>query len=136
MSSKSNLDKMIVPITDAKYKQWVADIASRFRQQQIKAAIHINSDKIEFYWSLGRDICELHVEERWGEAVIKTLSADLRSMLPDSTGLTPGGLYYCKRFYLLYSQMFEKVPQVGEIIQTCYKEAAESKRRNRMMKTT
>ncbi|MCI7783965.1 MAG: hypothetical protein SO287_00820 [Parabacteroides sp.] len=43
-------------ITDANYKQWIVDIEKRFRQQQVKAAIHINSDKIEFYWSLGRDI--------------------------------------------------------------------------------
>ncbi|MGM9777275.1 MAG: hypothetical protein ACI3ZD_02935 [Prevotella sp.] len=32
-------------ITDANYKQWIVDIEKRFRQQQVKAAIHINSDK-------------------------------------------------------------------------------------------
>ena len=102
-------------ITDANYKQWIVDIEKRFRQQQVKAAIHINSDKIEFYWSLGRDICEMHVEERWGESVIKQLSEDLRLAIDEAKGLTPGNLYYCKRFYSLYNQLFEKVPQVGEI---------------------
>ena len=33
----------------------------------------------------------------------------------EAKGLTPGNLYYCKRFYSLYNQLFEKVPQVGEI---------------------
>lgn len=56
--------KSIIIISDPIYKQWVEDIGLRFKRQQIKAAIHINSDKIEFY---------------------------------------------CKRFYLLYSQAFETV---------------------------
>ena len=102
-------------ITDPEYKQWISNIEKRFRQQQIKAAVQVNSSKIEFYWSLGRDICEMHVEERWGESVIKQLSEDLRLAIDEAKGLTPGNLYYCKRFYSLYNQLFEKVPQVGEI---------------------
>ena len=101
-------------ITDPEYKQWISNIEKRFHQQQIKAAVQVNSSKIEFYWSLGRDICEMHVEERWGESVIKQLSEDLRLAIDEVKGLTPGNLYYCKRFYLLYNQLFEKVPQVGE----------------------
>ena len=102
-------------ITDPEYKQWISNIEKRFRQQQIKAAVQVNSSKIEFYWSLGRDICEMHVEERWGESVIKQLSEDLRLAIDEAKGLTPGNLYYCKRFYSLYNQLFEKVPQIGEI---------------------
>ena len=101
-------------IVAPEYKKWVEAIETRFRQQQIKAAMHINSDKIEFYWSLGRDICEMHVEKRYGDGVINALSRDLRALLPESTGLTPVNLYYCKRFYLLYTQIFGKVPQTEE----------------------
>ena len=101
-------------INDTNYKQWIVDIEKRFRQQQVKAAIHINSNKIEFYWSLGRDICEMQVEKRYGEAIINVLSKDLRIAVPEAKGLTPGGLYYCKRFYLLYNHIFEKFPQLGE----------------------
>ena len=90
-------------ITDPTYKQWVNDIERRFRSQQIKAVVQINSCKIEFYWSIGRNICEMNVEQRYGDGVIKTLSQDLRMKIPEVKGLTPGGLYYCKRFYLLYN---------------------------------
>ena len=102
-------------ITDPEYKQWISNIEKRFRQQQIKASVQVNSSKIEFYWSLGRDICEMHVEERWGESVIKQLSEDLRLAIDEAKGLTPGNLYYCKRFYSLYNQLFVIVPQFGEI---------------------
>ena len=109
-----NKSKTEMAIVAPEYKKWVEAIETRFRQQQIKAAMHINSDKIEFYWSLGRDICEMHVEKRYGDGVINALSRDLRALLPGATGLTPVNLYYCKRFYLLYTQIFGKVPQTEE----------------------
>ena len=109
-----NKSKTEMAIVAPEYKKWVEAIETRFRQQQIKAAMHINSDKIEFYWSLGRDICEMHVEKRYGDGVINALSRDLRALLPEATGLTPVNLYYCKRFYLLYTQIFGKVPQTEE----------------------
>lgn len=109
-----NKSKTEMAIVAPEYKKWVEAIETRFRQQQIKAAMHINSDKIEFYWSLGHDICEMHVEKRYGDGVINALSRDLRALLPEATGLTPVNLYYCKRFYLLYTQIFGKVPQTEE----------------------
>ena len=109
-----NKSKTEMAIVAPEYKKWVEAIETRFRQQQIKAAMHINSDKIEFYWSLGRDICEMHVEKRYGDGVINALSRDLRALIPEATGLTPVNLYYCKRFYLLYTQIFGKVPQTEE----------------------
>ena len=42
-------------------------------------------------------------------------SEDLRLAIDEDKGHTPVNLYYCKRFYSLYNQLFEKVPQVGEI---------------------
>ena len=102
-------------IIEPTYKQWVNDIERRFRSQQIKAVVQVNSCKIEFYWSIGRDICEMNAEQRYGDGVIKTLSQDLRRKIPEVKGLTPGGLYYCKRFYLLYNKVFEILPQVEEI---------------------
>ncbi|MCF2660053.1 DUF1016 family protein [Parabacteroides distasonis] len=112
-------------ITDANYMQWIVDIEKRFRQQQVKAAIHINSDKIEFYWSLGRDICEMQVEKRYGESIMNVLSRDLRNLLPDASGLTPINLYYCKRFYLLYNHIFRIFPQVVEKFKPLHKIAVD-----------
>ena len=122
-------------ITDPTYKQWVNDIERRFRSQQIKAVVQVNSCKIEFYWSIGRDICEMNVEQRYGDGVIKTLSQDLRMKIPEVKGLTPGGLYYCKRFYLLYNKVFEifpqlvekSVPQLGEILTPLHSAPIEGK---------
>lgn len=93
------------------YAAWVQTICTRFRQFQIKTAMRINAGRLEFNWELGREIVELHAEKRYGEGVIKSLSQDLINKLPGIGGLTPLDLYFCRRFYLLYSQMFAKFSQ-------------------------
>lgn len=99
-------------IIDKDYNRWVEDLSVRYRQSQIKAAVRVNRELLKYYWELGRDIEEMHVEERWGQSVIKNLSVDLQLMNPNSTGLSRTNIYYAKKFYLLYSQYLKIVPQV------------------------
>ena len=101
-----------INILDKDYTQWIKELGSRYRQSQIKAAVKVNQEMLQFYWELGRDIVEMHIEERWGEGVIKTLSADLQSEIPGITGVSNRNIYYCKQFYLLYNQAIEILPQV------------------------
>ncbi len=102
-------------IIDKDYTHWVEELSVRYRQSQIKAAVKVNREMLKYYWELGRDIEEMHVEERWGEGVIKNLSADLQHRNPNSTGLSRTNIYYAKKFYQLYSQYFKVVPQaVGQ----------------------
>lgn len=98
-------------IIDRDYTQWVEDLSVRYRQSQVKAAVKVNREMLKYYWELGRDIEEMHVEERWGESVIRNLSADLQRRNSNSTGLSRTNIYYAKKFYLLYSQYLKVVPQ-------------------------
>lgn len=105
-----------IGILDKEYKEWVKDLALRYRNSQIKAAVKVNAEQLRYNWLLGRDIVEMHVEQRWGESVIMQLSKDLRHALPGVQGLSKSNIYYCKKFYLLYSkeeQLFQQ--SVGEI---------------------
>lgn len=99
-------------IIDKDYIHWVEELSVRYRQSQIKAAVRVNCELLKYYWELGRDIEEMHVEERWGQSVIKNLSVDLQLKNPNSTGLSRTNIYYAKKFYLLYSQYLKIVPQV------------------------
>ena len=98
---------------DSEYKQWIQSLSKRYRQSQIKAAVHVNHEMLAYYWQLGRDIVQLNAEQRWGSGFMRSLSQDLKDELPDATGLTRTNLYYCKKFYLLYNQEDVIVPQVG-----------------------
>lgn len=101
-----------INILDKEYTQWIKELSSRYRKSQIKAAVKVNEEMLRFYWELGRDIVEMHIEERWGEKVIKTLSADLQREIPDAHCFSRTNLYYVKKFYLLYSQELKIVQQV------------------------
>ncbi len=105
-----------VSILDKDYKEWVKDLALRYRNSQIKAAVKVNTELLRYNWLLGRDIVEMNVEQRWGESVITQLSKDLRHALPGVQGLSKSNIYYCKKFYLLYNkeeQLFQQ--SVGNI---------------------
>ena len=99
-------------IIDKDYARWVEALSTRYRQSQIKAAVKVNQEMLRFYWELGRDIEEMHVEKRWGESVVKNLSADLRRQIPNASGLSVRNIYYSKKFYLLYAPYLKIVPQL------------------------
>jgi hypothetical protein len=100
-------------IIDKEYIQWVEDLSVRYQQSQIRAFVRVNTEMLKYYWELGRDIEQMHVEERWGEGVIKNLSADLQRKNPNAKGLSRTNIYYAKKFYLLYSKYIEIIPQTA-----------------------
>lgn len=59
----------------------------------------------------------MHVEERWGQGVLKQLSADLTRTL-DRKGFSVTSLGYMKRFYLLYPEAQTNLPPLGGEMQT------------------
>jgi hypothetical protein len=111
-----------ITILDKDYKKWIAELSSRYRKSQIKAAIKVNTELLKFYWELGRDIVSMKAESRWGGHFMKNLGIDLKKMNPDATCFSPTNLLYMKNFYLLYQSFVEFTPQVGEqLYQTCTK---------------
>ena len=75
-------------IIDNDYTNWVEELCKRYRRSQIKAAVKVNQEMLRFYWELGREIEEMHVEERWGEGAIRNLSTDLQRQIPNASGLS------------------------------------------------
>ena len=75
----------------ADYAAWIADLKKRYRATQIKAAVSVNSALLEFYWELGRDICERHPGKKRNAHFFAQLSADLKSRgcVSDMNGRAP-----------------------------------------------
>lgn len=86
------------------YALWLKDIKLRYRQAQSKAAIKVNTEQLQFYWQLGKDIVAMRIEDHWGKGVMKQLSLDLRAEFPNQTGFSHTNLKYIKRWYSFYSQ--------------------------------
>ncbi|GHT34155.1 hypothetical protein AGMMS49574_21130 [Bacteroidia bacterium] len=43
-------------IQNSDYKQWLSELKLHIRQSQIKAAVRVNTEMLELYWSIGADI--------------------------------------------------------------------------------
>ena len=89
---------------DADYAEWIADIKSRYRSAQVKAAVKVNAEKLLFNWQLGRDLVQKKAEERWGAGVVEQVSLDLKREFPDADGFSTSNLWYMKKWYLFYAE--------------------------------
>lgn len=97
-------------ISDKDYTDWIATLSNRYRSTQIKAAVEVNRELLSFYWQLGKDISERQTENKYGSGFFKILSRDLKEAIPEAKCFSEKNLYYIRRFYLMYSEIF---PQVG-----------------------
>ncbi len=104
------MDKPI-NILDKDYLQWVKELCKRYRQSQVKAAVKVNHVVLQFYWELGKDICNKEAENKYGSKFYAALSRDLRNEMPDTEGLSERNLRYTKKFYQLYSQKIRILQQ-------------------------
>ena len=75
-------------INDNEYKTWFSELKQRYQKSQIKAAVKVNSELLEFYWSLGRDIAEKKAEQKWGSGIIERLSLDFKTAFPKQSGFS------------------------------------------------
>ena len=99
-------------INDTDYKAWIRDIAGRYRQHQIKAAMHVADEMLQFYWSIGADIVSRQMENQYGSHFFENVSRDLRLELGITKGLSERSLRYSKRFFELYSVLLQNGTQI------------------------
>ena len=104
---------------DADYAAWVSAIKRRYVSAQIKASIKINTEKLRFNWSIGRDLVTLKAEKRWGSGVVEQLSLDLQEAFPKAKGFGTTNLWAMKKWYLFFSstEAAEKLHQAGGELQ-------------------
>jgi len=48
------------------YSAWLKELKDRVRRVQIKAAVRVNSELLQFYWNPGQDIVDRQKNARWG----------------------------------------------------------------------
>ena len=99
---------------DADYAAWLSEIKRRYISAQIKASIKINTEKLRFNWSVGRDLVIRKAEEKWGSGVVEQLSFDLKEAFPQEKGFSSRNMWRMKQWYLFFStsEANEKLPRL------------------------
>jgi predicted nuclease of restriction endonuclease-like (RecB) superfamily len=95
------------------YVKFLEDVKSRIRTAQIKAALSVNRELIQLYWSIGRDIDERQRTEGWGAAESDRLAADIQREFPGLAGFSRGNIYRMRAFYLAYPRTSTNVAQAA-----------------------
>lgn len=103
---------------DRAYTSWLKELKEKVRTVQIKAAVKVNAELLQFYWELGQAIVEKQKNAQWGDGFLKQLSMDLSSEFTGIKGFSLSNLKYIKQWYLFYSQEIVKSQQaVGQLTQ-------------------
>lgn len=93
---------------DEDYTTWIQSVGKRFKSMQIKAATKVNQEMLHFYWSLGKDMVNMHAESRWGSRFYNNLSKDLTTIVPEIKSFSPTNLKYMTYFYRLYNGIYSQ----------------------------
>lgn len=80
------------------YSGLLAEIKTRIRQAQTRAALSANAEMIAMYWDIGRMIHQRQQMEGWGAGIIPRLAADLKNELPEVKGFSERNIGYMIRF--------------------------------------
>jgi predicted nuclease of restriction endonuclease-like (RecB) superfamily len=86
------------PAAFAGYDDFLRDIKAHVQAARVKAALTVNRELVQLYWSIGHDIAIRQKEQGWGAKVTDRLTADLRREFPDMKGFSPTNLKYMRRF--------------------------------------
>ena len=101
-------------LIDQNFKNWIEGLSNNYKKAQIKAAIHVNSELIKFYFELGEEISKTSYKAKYGSQFFEILSNELRKRIPNAKGFSQRNLYYCEELYTMYKKI---LPQVGAKLQ-------------------
>ncbi|WP_225443481.1 DUF1016 N-terminal domain-containing protein [Lolliginicoccus lacisalsi] len=80
------------------YSDWLAALKAHVHAARQRAAVAVNTELVQLYWQIGREILGRQAEQGWGAKVIDRLSHDLRDAFPDMRGFSSRNLKYMRAF--------------------------------------
>jgi predicted nuclease of restriction endonuclease-like (RecB) superfamily len=98
MSKRSQKPVKAAASVPTGYGPLLAELKSRVRAAQVRAALSVNRELIALYWDIGRVILQRQQAEGWGAKVVARLAADLRAEFPEIKGFSARNLDYMLAF--------------------------------------
>ena len=105
---------------DKDYSAWLKELKNKVRLVQIKAAVKVNSELLQFYWEMGQDIVDKQKKTKWGDGFLKQLSIDLLSEFPDMKGFSKRNLEHIRKWYRFWSKNTSIAKQLATQIDSSY----------------
>jgi predicted nuclease of restriction endonuclease-like (RecB) superfamily len=90
--------------TDEEYSAFLAELKSRIKASQIKAAVSVNRALICLYWEMAEKIVARQKHSQWGDGLLAQMSKDLQNEFPDMKGFSLRNLKYMRQWYRFWAE--------------------------------
>lgn len=110
MSKRSQKPLKAASSVPTGYGPLLAELKSRVRAAQVKAALSVNAQLVWLYWQVGDRIAQQQAQEGWGAGVIPRLAADLHAEFPELKGFSERNIGRMIRFSGEYPDLFAILP--------------------------
>lgn len=90
---------------------WINSLKKKVHSARQKIAFSINSQLLELYWEIGKEVDNKLINSDWGSNVIEKIAFELSAEFPDMKGFSRRNIYAIRQWFLFYSQKYEFVPQ-------------------------
>jgi predicted nuclease of restriction endonuclease-like (RecB) superfamily len=99
---------------DHRQLSFITEIKEKIRLAQYEALKAVNTQLIQLYWEIGKDIAERQGES-WGKSIVAVLSGELQKEFPGISGFSVSNLWSMAQFYTEYHDVEFLQPLVREI---------------------
>lgn len=93
------------------YNSWINGLKTKIHAARTKVALTINSQLLELYWEIGKDISEKQSKSDWGSKLIEQVADELKNEFPELKGFSRRNIYAMRQWYNFYSEKYPFVPQ-------------------------
>lgn len=102
---------MLLSEYNLNFGDWISTIKTKIHEARRKVALSINSQLIELYWEIGRELQDKLEKAAWGSNLIEQVADELRIEFPDMKGFSRRNLFAIRQWYRFYSVHFQFAPQ-------------------------
>ena len=99
-------------ITTPDFFEWISALKAKIQSARNKLAFSLNSQVLELYWEIGRDIAEKQQKSGWGSNFVEKIAEELKQDFPEIRGFSRRNIYAILQWYRFYSEKYQFVPQV------------------------
>ena len=96
------------------YRQGLEAIKRRIQSAQTRAVLAANTELLQLYWDIGRQLAQWQKERDWGTAVVEQMATDLQSAYPGIKGFSRPSLFAMRQFYAFFSPRFQQFEFVSQ----------------------
>ena len=102
MSKRSQKPAKAAATVPTGYGPLLAELKSRVRAAQLRAATSVTRELNQLYWEIGAAIARAQESKGYGKQVVKRLAADLQAEFPGMAGFSPQNVWFMRSFYLAW----------------------------------